>query len=152
MTGGQGRLLGGRRLGGVRSPASRARRRLVGPQRTWRISSAGLDVRFRSTDIQRDIWPAIGLVQLFEPPLRVVGPVAALALRVRADPVTPAGLPVTPGNVGIEVEPVAMLEPDVAFVDRLHAWTASCSRRRKEQGRRREVGRSSTGPALLHSE
>ena len=108
-----------------------------------RLTGAAVDIELQSGS-------AVRLRQILDSLPCVVCPVAVLSRGVRPDPVAPARFAVAPHDVGVQVEPVAVLESNVPLVDGLDAWTTTEDYCRAKQHHRRCRERAMADPAVLH--
>lgn len=62
----------------------------------------------------------VAATQILQSLVRVCEPVATLTVGVPRQPILPAGAPMARGNRLIEIQPIAMFETNIPFVDHLH--------------------------------
>jgi hypothetical protein len=76
----------------------------------------------------------IAALQRCDAPPSVLEAIARLPLCIILGPFVPAGQAVTERDLLIQVQAVAVLEPEVAFIDELDARTAGGDRARHQRG------------------
>src|SRR5690606_2800803 len=111
---------------GRRVEARRCRRWIIG----GRDRLGPIDASFQS-----ERHPDLSGGDLASPAAGVLQPIAGLSVGVALLPILPARLAVRRGDLRIQIQPVAVLEPDVALVNGLHARTTA--RGERDDGRRR---------------
>ena len=77
---------------------------------------------------------AVSGLELHDATVRVVDPVERLSVGVGRRPAAPAVLPVPRHNLGVHIEPVAVLETKVALVHGLETGPTRCHGGDGEQG------------------
>lgn len=95
--------------------------------------------------------PRVARLERDDPAPRIFDVIEGLVVAVAHGPVAPAMLPVRCRDPAVHVQPVAMLEPEVAFVDGFEAGAAREGRNEREREKRRKPSATCAHPASRRS-
>jgi hypothetical protein len=106
---------------GIQPRDDRGRRAVdrVGGRRRERVGA----LRFPRRELEGRV--RVSADYLGDAPLGIIHSIARLPISVNAPPLSPAVQPVRRSDVGVEIEPIAVCEPQVPLLDRLEARTAT---------------------------